>query len=205
VKRPLARLHAVTDDGVLALVDFHARAQDICRAGSVALHLRSGSEAGRSLFRRAQLLKAACCIDHAASLFVNDRVDVAAATGADGIHLPTNGLPTAAARRVAGPDMWIGRSVHSPAEAQRAGDEGADYVFLGPIWPTSSHPGRAPLGLDAIARVREVNVIAIGGVSAARIQACLDAGAYGVAVVSALWHAAEPGREAQGMLLSLTA
>ncbi len=79
---------------------------------------------------------------------------------------------------------------------------GADYVFLGPIWETSSHPGVPGLGLEAIAAARPARVIAIGGVTPARAAACLEAGAWGVAAISALWLADDPGAAAEAFLLS---
>jgi thiamine-phosphate pyrophosphorylase len=146
-----------------------------------------------------------------ARLFVNDRVDVALLAGAEGVHLPAGGLPISKVRALVGPDRWIGRSTHSPAEAQRAADEGADYVFLGPIWETPSHPGqgrergrgRPGIGVTAIEQVRAVRIIAIGGITPDRVAHCLDAGAYGVAAITSLWRAPDPGSAAAEMLLLL--
>ncbi len=84
-----------------------------------------------------------------------------------------------------------------------AGEDGADYVFLGPIWETPSHPGRAGLGVDVISAVHGVKVIAIGGVTKRRIHHCLDAGAYGVAAVSSIWEVRDPAAAVRAMLLSL--
>lgn len=138
-----------------------------------------------------------------AAFFVNDRADIARLAEADGLHLPAEGLSVAAARGLLGRGRLIGRSAHNAAEALRARDEGADYVFLGPIWPTASHPRRRALGLDAIRDARGVTVIAVGGVTPARVAQCLDAGAYGVAAIRALWDAADPASTARAMLLSL--
>jgi thiamine-phosphate pyrophosphorylase len=134
---------------------------------------------------------------------VNDRADVATIVHADGIHLPAAGLPIAAVRALVGPDVCIGRSVHQPEEALDAAEQGADYVFLGPIWETASHPGQSPLGPEAIARALPARVVAIGGVTPERIGECRDAGAHGVAAVSSLWRADDPGSAAEKMLLLL--
>ncbi len=200
MKNPLPRLHAVTDDQVLSHTDFLAHAAAVTKS-PVALHLRSSSS-GKSVFELAEDLKDMC--DRSASLlFINDRVDIAKAVLAHGVHLPASGLPVGAARNLAGPNAWIGCSVHSATEATRAGDDGADYVFLGPIWRTTSHPDRPPIGIGVIEHVRNVKVIAIGGINAQRAPTCLNAGAHGVAAVSAIWHAQDPSAAVRALLLSL--
>ncbi len=137
-----------------------------------------------------------------AVLLVNDRVDLAHWIDAAGAHLPADGLPTPIARRLLGDERLLGRSTHSPEEARAACDEGADYVFLGPIWQTASHPDRAPLGPAAITAALPATVIAIGGVTPSRAPLCHQAGAYGAAAVRALWQAADPAEAARRILLS---
>jgi thiamine-phosphate pyrophosphorylase len=136
------------------------------------------------------------------AVFVNDRVDIARITNATGAHLPADGLPIRAARALLAPDQLLGRSVHSFAEAREALGEGADYVFLGPIWETGSHPGRHGLGIGAFEGLESLPVIAIGGVTVERARLCRDAGAWGVAAISALWRAPDPAATARAMLLS---
>lgn len=138
-----------------------------------------------------------------AHVFVNDRVDVALLAGAHGVHLPADGLSVPQARDIIGPTAWIGRSAHSADEAQRAMDQGADYVFLGPIWETPSHPGWAGIGVEAITQAVPARVVAIGGIDVGRVAQCRDAGAYGVAAISALWRAPDPGSVVDEMLLLL--
>jgi len=138
-----------------------------------------------------------------ATVLVNDRVDLAAAVGARGVHLPAGGLPTTVARDLLGPEALIGRSAHSADEARMAHENGADYVFLGPIWETASHPGAAGIGVAAITDAQPARIIAIGGVTADRVAACLDAGAWGVAAIRALWLADDVGAAADAFLLSL--
>ncbi len=198
----LPKLHAVTDDRVVELHDFTTRAAAIAQSGSVALHARAPGREGRELLEIAQSIGAA--VAHSGStLFVNDRVDVARAASAAGVHLPAGGLPVAEVRGLVGLGVSLGRSTHDPDRAREALAAGADYVFLGPIWPTASHPGARTLGPDAIAAVGAGPVIVIGGVTAERAHTCLAAGAYGVAVVSALWQASDPGRAAEDILLLL--
>ena len=199
---PLPHLHAITNSSILSLADLSDRAAAIGTSSNVALHARGGGIPGRRLAEVAEVLKGATS-EGGSRMFVNDRVDVALLADADGVHLPAAGLPISKVRALVGPDRWIGRSTHSPGEARRAADEGADYVFLGPIWETPLHPGRPGIGLSAIEQARPACVIAIGGVTAGRVRSCLEAGAYGVAAISALWHASDPGSAAAEMLLLL--
>ena len=204
MKRRLPRLHAVTDNSILALTNFSDLALALCLGNDVALHIRSGKLGGRRLTEVALQTKAACH-SHGTLVLVNDRADVARAAGVDGIHLPSAGLPLSTARSLLGEDALIGRSTHSIAEAREAAKEGVDYVFLGPIWPTRSHPDREPLGTAALAAVEQVPVIAIGGVEPERVPLAIDAGAYGVAAISSLWHTPDPRAAAESMLLSFDA
>ncbi len=202
VSTTLPRLHAITDNNILALADLTDRAKAIGRSPNVALHARAQGAPGRRLTESAALLLDAASAT-GARLFVNDRADVALLVDAHGVHLPAGGLAVSKVRNLIGPDRWIGRSTHSPADALRASEEGADYVFLGPIWETPSHPGRPAIGLDAIERAQPARIIAIGGVTTGRAEACLDAGAYGIAAISSLWLAPDPGAVAAEMLLLL--
>jgi thiamine-phosphate pyrophosphorylase len=106
------------------------------------------------------------------------------------------------ARSIIGPECWVGRSVHNAVEVQRADDEGADYVVLGPIWPTVSHPGTEPLGLDALSFGYDLPVIAIGGITPERVPECIQSGAYGVALISAIWYAQDVTSAARDLSLS---
>ncbi|UCG86026.1 MAG: thiamine phosphate synthase [Gemmatimonadota bacterium] len=192
-------LHAVTNDSVLELPDFSERARALAIGPSVALHLRGTRLSGRNLVALARRLQELCA---PVPILINDRVDAARVSGAHGVHLPAAGLPVAAARSILGRDVWVGRSTHSADEALRAADQGADYVFLGPVWRTDSHPEREPIGLAAISAVTRIPVIAIGGVTPRRVQQAIEAGAHGVAAISALWYAEDPRAVAQSMLLS---
>lgn len=203
MKRHLPRLHAVTDNSILELTNFSDLARALSLGNDVALHIRSGRLGGKRLTELAQQVKAVC-ESHGTVVLVNDRADVARAAGVDGIHLPSAGLPLSAARSLLGEDALIGRSTHSIDEACEAANEGVDYVFLGPIWPTRSHPDRAPLGTAALSAVQHVPVIAIGGVEPERVRLAIDSGAYGVAAISSLWHAPDPRAAAESMLLSFS-
>jgi thiamine-phosphate pyrophosphorylase len=199
--RPLPRLHAVTDARVLALEDLGVRAAAIASAGSaVALHARDRAAGGAELARAALRLQALARPPQAA-VVVNARPDLAAAIGAQGVQLGAGDLTPADARRVM-PSGWIGRSVHDLREADTAVAEGADFLMVGAIYPTRSHPHRAAAGPALIRAVAALGrpVIAIGGIDAARAGEARDAGAYGVAAIAALWDAADPAAAALALL-----
>jgi thiamine-phosphate pyrophosphorylase len=203
--RPLPRLHAVTDAAVLSADDFGVRAAAIAAAGpAVALHARNHAAGGAALARAASRLLALARPPEAA-VFVNGRPDLAAAIGAHGVQLAAGDLAPADARRVF-PAGWIGRSVHDPVEAARAVAEGADFLLVGNIYGTASHPDRPGAGLDLVRAAAALGrpVIAIGGIDATRAGEVRAAGAYGVAAISALWRAPDPAAAALALLAPWT-
>ncbi|HEX4966582.1 MAG TPA: thiamine phosphate synthase [Thermoanaerobaculia bacterium] len=116
-------------------------------------------------------------------LLVNGRLDVALAAGADGAHLPADGLPAAPLRARFGPNVLLGRSTHSLEEVERAREEGVDYVVFGPVYPT---PGKGePVGLEKLAEAArlEIPVYALGGVTLPRFGELAAAGASGAAAI----------------------
>ena len=193
MSQAVPRLHAPTDDRVLALPDFLKRARALMDQG-VGVHLRSGTRSAREMLAMAQALP---------GCWINDRVDIARVAGARGVHLPAAGLDIAAVRALV-PHAVVGRSCHSVHEARTALNAGADYAFLGPIWPTASHPDRPALGVNSIEEAAPVGrVIAIGGITLERVAECRAKGAWGVAGISALWDSPDPGATAREMLLLL--
>ncbi len=144
------------------------------------------------------------CTAAGARFVVNDRVDVALAVGADGVHLGQDDLPVAAAREMLGPTRWIGFSTHSEAQLEAASGCGADYLSLGPIYATTSKsPADPVIGLarlrDARPRVVEP-VVAIGGITAATAPEILDAGADAVSVIAAVVRAPDVTRAVAELL-----
>lgn len=130
-----------------------------------------------------------------ALLFVNDSVDVALAVGADGVQLPESGLTVKAVRRVAGDRLLIGRSVHDVDGAVAAEADGADLLIAGAIYATASHPGRTPQGtrlLDEMSESVGIPYLGIGGITAENAGAVIEAGASGVAVITALTESDDP-------------
>ena len=122
-------------------------------------------------------------------LLVNDRVDIALAAGADGVHLTAQSLPADVVRNICGPEFLIGTSTHSLAEARAAQTAGADFVVFGPIFDTESKRAFGePQGLDKLREVTselgQFPVLAIGGITRENFAACVDAGASGIAGIS---------------------
>jgi len=161
-------------------------------AGVDAVQVRDKNLPAKDLYELALLFRA--MTRDRCALLVNDRLDVALAAEADGVHLPESGLPIAAAIRAAPPEFIVGRSVHSAEAAAIAQAEGASYVELGTIFETASKPGLSPAGLALVrsaAATLTLPCIAIGGVDAGNAGAVLAAGASGIAVVSAILQAAD--------------
>jgi len=142
-----------------------------------------------------------------ALLLINDRVDVAQACGADGVHLPENGLPTSIARWVMGRNALVGRSAHSVEAAARAGRDGADLVQLGTIFDSPSKPDSTPAGSELLREVADavsVPVLAVGGVTPENAAEAIAAGASGVAVISAICRADDPKAAAKALVEAMT-
>ena len=202
----IPRLHVVTDDEVLARPDFEARACEVCEVfearepadqeacASVALHIRGARTTGRRLTRLARIL----CERAASSgvlLLVNDRVDVALAVGAEGVHLGSRSLPPVEARRLLGVSRLLGLSVHSVSEAAEAADSGVDYLFVGPIFETPSHAeavAKGPELMGLVASRIDLPLVGIGGVTPERAVAVLRSGGHGVAAIRGIWDAPSP-------------
>lgn len=203
--RPLPRLHAVTDATVLALPDFAVRAAALAAAGSaVALHARDRGAGGARLAAVTGRLLALARPPEAA-VFVNARPDIAAALGAQGVQLGGGDLAPEQVRTAFRPvwQGWIGASVHSAAEASESAAGGADFLLVGNVYQSTSHPGRpaAGLGLVSAAAATGLPVIAIGGITPERAHEVRAAGGYGVAAISAAWGADDPAAAALALLL----
>jgi thiamine-phosphate pyrophosphorylase len=171
-------------------------------AGFAAVQLRAKRLEGARLFEAATALRAAIP-PGAAPLVVNERADVALAAGADGVHLPTRGLPIAVARALVGARI-VGASTHSLAEAAAAKRDGADYVVYGPVWPTGDK--RDAVGLDALADVvracAPMPVFALGGVDPERARAAIAVGAR-VACIGAVLGRDDAGAAARAFAAAI--
>lgn len=173
------------------------------QGGAPAIQLRDKRADGRALLELATRLSAETR-SAGALLFVNDRLDVALAAGADGAHLGDDDLPLPAARRIVPPGFLLGRSVDDADQARAAAADGADYVGVGPVLSTPSKPEAGDaIGVEGVARVCgavDLPVVAIGGVDGATAAAIAEAGAAGVAVIRAVMRAADPGHAARELL-----
>lgn len=140
-----------------------------------------------------------------ALVVVNDRVDVALASGADGVHLGRDDLPVAVARRLA-PDLLVGATCRDRDQVRQAASEGANYAGFGPVFATASKAGLpAALGPDAVrASVGFLPLVGIGGVDAATAPALRAAGAHGVAVIGAIWRQRDPVAAAKELAEAVT-
>ncbi len=187
------RVHAVTDDLILAHPEFTIRARGVMTAlGSRgAVHLRS------RYLTAAQLYAIALALGDAQEstgcwLVVNERLDVALAARTHGAQLTSKSITVPDARMVAS-DLPLGASVHSVLEALEAERDGADWVVAGNVFPTASHAGKPGRGAELVAAVAErttLPCIAIGGVRPANVGTLRDAGAWGVAAITGIWGAA---------------
>jgi thiamine-phosphate pyrophosphorylase len=181
---------------------------DAALSGGVDIvQLREKSmEAGPELAALEVLAEA--CARHGALLAVNDRADIALASGADVLHLGQDDLPVHWARRVAGDDIVIGRSTHDTRQAQAAASEpGVDYFCTGPCWPTPTKPGRPAPGLKLVQTTAKAAPprpwFAIGGIDARRLPEVLAAGARRVVVVRAITEADDPKAAAEKLAQQL--
>lgn len=194
----LPRLHVIVGDGTVGADDYRSRIRPILEAGrgALALHLRTRNTATRRLFEAAHWLSRAA--RKAESLVVvNDRVDVGVAAGAGGVHLREDSLPVPVARRLAGEQMCLGKSIHSAEQVEELRGSGLDYLVLGAIFPTRSHPGRPALGVEALTAAvagGDLPVLAIGGITPAEVPGVVARGAHGVVVLGGVWRARNPPR-----------
>ncbi len=298
----LPPLHLLVGDDLLAAANLPERLGSALAAGgrALALHLRARSVTARQLHDAAATVTALARA-HGTTVIVNDRLDVALAAGAHGVHLREDSLPGGVARQIVGEGLLLGRSIHDPVQVRGAGDGGGsgdaaggpdarrtgarslapagerarsgpgargkaqrvrgahggraepappsaapgdeiestpsardrsranpteaspapppnplpipltdlralDYLVLGAIYPTRSHPGRAPVGIGALARAAAWSdrpVLAIGGVTPERVAEVAGCGAGGVVVRSGVWGAGRPGEAVQRYLEAL--
>jgi thiamine-phosphate pyrophosphorylase len=163
--------------------------QQVLAAEASAIQLRERDLSARELVklaREVQVLTAS----RRSQLLINDRIDVALALEGVGVHLRSNSLPPSVARRLLGPQRLMGISVHSVEEAVQAESQGADYIVLGPIYETpSKQMFGPPLGVQTLEKacgLIRIPIIGIGGVTAERAREMRRAGAFGVAVITAI-------------------
>jgi thiamine-phosphate pyrophosphorylase len=176
------------------------------RGGVTAVQLREKDLSSRELF------ELACCMReltfrYGARLLINDRLDIALAAGADGVHLGESSLPVSRIRALAGDRLLVGVSCHGLESALDAQENGADFITFSPIYFTPSKaPYGEPLGTERLAeacRLLSIPVFALGGIKKDTVRTVLDHGAHGIALISAILAAEDPERAAREMLTLL--
>jgi thiamine biosynthesis protein ThiS len=201
-------LHVICTDDEIEREDAVARMTAVLRAGgpSIALHLRPRRASARRCRDLARALSTSG--DRTGGwIVINGRIDVAMLVDADAVQLGRGALPIEAARALLDARCAIGVSVHSEAEARRADAVGADFLLMGTIFSTPSHPGTAGSGVSEIRACAGMNapLIAIGGIDETRIAAVMEAGAAGVAVIRAVWEEDDPAAAASRLVAVLNA
>jgi thiamine-phosphate pyrophosphorylase len=187
------RLYLVCDDQT---DDFLAA---VLGAGVDIVQLRMKGASDAEIVAAGRLF-AGAAREHGALFILNDRPDLVADTGADGVHVGQDDTSVRDARAVVGPDRLVGLSTHSPSQIDAASGAGVDYIGVGPVHPTPTKPGRPAVGLGLVRYAAEnaaVPFFAIGDISPANVAAVRDAGAERVAVVRALTESSDPAMAAR--------
>lgn len=193
-------LYLITDRGLAGGRPIEGVVEAAVRGGATAVQLREKDCCTREFVELGRAL-ARLLAPFEVPLIANDRLDVALAIGAAGVHIGQRDMDYSTARRLLGPDAVIGLSVETVEQARAAEALDADYLGVGPVFPTATKADAAPaLGLAGLAQVRAVShhrLVAIGGVGAGNARQAIEAGADGVAVVSAICAARDPERAAR--------
>jgi len=196
---PLGRLHVITDFKLQQRLSHAELARLALRGGADTIQFRQKHGGIRNILEEARKTQAAC-LDASRPMIVNDRVDVAEAVGAEGVHLGQKDFPIGDARQLLGPDAIIGATANHVEQAIAAEEGGATYIGFGPVFETRSKRNpKSIVGLDVLTRACDavsIPVIAIGGITHDRVRPTLAAGAHGVAVLSAIATSKNPERAA---------
>lgn len=188
-------LYAVTDRAWTGSQPLARQVEAALQNGATCLQLREKA-LDPAAFREEARQMAVLCGRYGVPLIINDNVEVALACGAAGVHLGQQDMPIAQARRMAGPDLILGASAHTVQEALEAQAAGADYLGVGAVFSTSTKADASPLPLTTfreICAAVSIPVVAIGGITETNLLQLTGCGAAGVAVVSAIFGAPDPG------------
>jgi thiamine-phosphate pyrophosphorylase len=201
------RLIVITDRNLAVPRDLQDLVRLCLEGGAPAVQLRDKDATARELYEQAVGLRA-LTKEYNALLFINDRLDVALAAGADGVHLGPTDLPLEAARKIVPRSFLIGISTDDPEIARRAEAKGADYIGCGAVFGTSTKAevkGEriGPEGLALVAEAVSIPVVGIGGITLENAAELRSTGAAGIAVVGALMQAPDPRRTTEALLKKL--
>lgn len=186
------RLYLVTDASDKR--DYAAFLAEVIEAGVGMVQLRDRALTDKELIAVARVF-AQACRDNGALFIVNDRVDIALLSGADGVHVGQDDAQPDDVRKITGADFIIGLSTHTPDQIDAANKTSADYIGVGPIFETPTKPGRPAVGLDLVryaARAAQKPFFAIGGIDSSTAASVVDAGAQSISVLRAISTAADP-------------
>ena len=201
MKREILRLYLVADRGYAAGRRLRPIVEAAVRAGVTLVQIRDKGDDARAFLAEALELRAALA-GSGVPLLVNDRIDIARAIGADGVHLGQSDLPPRIAREQLGPDAIVGLSIEEPSQV--AAFDGVDYLGVGPVFATNTKPNAAPpLGLDALMAIRAATalpMVGIGGIDAGNAVSVRATGVEGICVVSAILGAADPAAATRALL-----
>lgn len=203
---PLKGLYVILDPLASGRKPLGDLLREAAAAGARLFQYRNKTDSALTAYRQALSLRQAAA-DVQALFIVNDRCDLALAVEADGVHLGQDDLPLPLARTLMGPDKLIGLSTHRASEVQSATAEGADYLGFGPIFSTASKRDHEPVvGLEGLRLIRTVTrlpIFAIGGITLENVSSVVQAGADGVAVISALARASDVAATVRAFKASL--
>jgi thiamine-phosphate pyrophosphorylase len=200
-------LYVILDRAAARGRDLEAILDAVIAGGCRLIQLREKEWPSGRLLPLAERL-AARCRRAGVTFIVNDRVDLALAAGADGVHLGQDDLPPRAARPLLRPGMILGRSTHSLAEARQARDDRADYIAVGSMFATATKPDFQLVGPELVRQIRPetaLPVIGIGGITPETAGEVIRAGADGIAVISAVCGAADPAAATRRFLEAIRA
>lgn len=206
MRKLIGRLQVLTD--LDAPTDPLVAVDAALAAGAPIIQVRAKALGDRLLFAFAEAVVTRCRVAGATSL-IDDRVDIALATGADGVHLGDDDLPVDVARRLLHPDAVIGATARDVDAARARVAEGADYLGVGPTYATTTKvglpPALGPEAVGAVAAAVPVPVFAIAGITLERVPEILAAGVHGIAVVGAVTRAGDPGAATAALLAAIEA
>jgi thiamine-phosphate pyrophosphorylase len=197
----LPRLYPILDSACFSgAAAMFAAAEELAAAGCTLFQYRNKSTGARQMLEEARELKGR--LGAGVKLIMNDRADLCLVAGFDGLHVGQDDLSAKSARRIIGPDRWLGVSTHNTEQLSEADKTSADYLAIGPVFATGSKVNPDPVvGLEGVRRARELTrkpLVGIGGITRANARSVIEAGADAVAVISDLLR--DPGKSAEEFL-----
>jgi thiamine-phosphate pyrophosphorylase len=200
-------LYLITDRRASGGRDLALVVEEALKGGVKAVQLREKDLSSRDLYELAYAMRKLTA-RYSAGLYINDRVDIALAVDADGVHLGESSLPIHRARKMLGKKRLIGVSCHNPVNAVAAQDFGADFITYGPVFHTPSKAAYGPpVGIDSLREVTpprlRIPVFALGGITSKNARQVISAGVHGIALISAVIAAENPREEAKTLLALL--